>query len=239
MRRPTGERRLIVTGSGATDAQRRRGADHRRDEESELPMPDDVIDEMGPVDYLVVEFPEGQTIFNGGMAQALADLAASGTVRVLDLMILRKDADGSIDAFEIEDFDELAPLRQIETDLAELLAAKDVAHLAEAMENGTTAGVVVWENLWAVPFASAARHAGGQLVATGRIPIQAIVAALEADETMTSTTKEPDMPLRPARVARRGVIGAPVARTAAAVGTAAVVATGVRRRQRRRVRRRV
>ncbi len=145
-------------------------------------MPHDVIDEMGPVDYLVVEFPENQANFNGEMAQALSDLAAAGTIRILDLMILRKDADGSIDAFEIEEFDELEPLRQIEADLAELLAAKDVAHLAEAMENGTTAGVVVWENTWAAPFASAARRAGGQLVATGRIPIQAIAAALEADE---------------------------------------------------------
>ncbi len=145
-------------------------------------MPHDVIDEMGPVDYLVVEFPENQANFNGEMAQALSDLAAAGTIRILDLMILRKDADGSIDAFEIEELDELEPLRQIEADLAELLAAKDVAHLAEAMENGTTAGVVVWENTWAAPFASAARRSGGQLVATGRIPIQAIAAALEADE---------------------------------------------------------
>jgi hypothetical protein len=116
------------------------------------------------------------------MAQALADLAAAGTIRILDLMLMRKDDDGSIDAFEIEDFDELEPLRQIEAELAELLAAKDVAHLAEAMESGTTAGVVVWENTWAAPFASAARRAGGQLVATGRIPIQAIAAALEADD---------------------------------------------------------
>jgi hypothetical protein len=145
-------------------------------------MPHDVIDEMGPVDYLVVEFPKGHANFNGEMAEALADLAAAGTIRILDLMVLRKDDDGSIDAFEIEDFDELEPLRQIEAELAELLAAKDVAHLAEAMENGTTAGVVVWENTWATPFAATARRAGGQLVATGRIPIQAIAAALEADD---------------------------------------------------------
>jgi hypothetical protein len=66
--------------------------------------------------------------------------------------------------------------------VAEILAAKDVAHLAAAMENGSTAGVVVWENRWAAPFASAARRSGGQLIASGRIPIQAIAASLEADE---------------------------------------------------------
>ena len=97
------------------------------------------------------------------------------------------------------------------------------------MENGSTAGVIVWENRWAAPFASAARRAGGQLIASGRIPIQAIAASLEADERRA---KEPEMPLRPRRAVRRAVIAAPVARTAAAVGTAAVVglaaSTGVR-----------
>jgi hypothetical protein len=145
-------------------------------------MADEPIDEMGPVDYLVVEFPAGQANFDGGMATALADLAAAGTIRVLDLLILQKDADGSIDAFEIDDLEELDELRDIEKDLAEILAAQDVTHLAEAMENGSAAGVIVWENTWAAPFASAARRAGGQLVASGRIPIQAIAASLEADD---------------------------------------------------------
>jgi len=67
-------------------------------------------------------------------------------------------------------------------ELAELLAADDVEHLAAAMEPGSTAGVLIWENLWAAPFASAARRAGGQLIANGRIPIQAIIASIEADE---------------------------------------------------------
>jgi hypothetical protein len=145
-------------------------------------MVDESIDEMGPVDYLVVEFPEGHSNFTGEMATALADLAASGTINVLDLLILQKDADGVIDAFEIDDLEQLDELREIERDLAEILAAQDVTHLAEAMENGSTAGVLVWENAWAAPFASAARRAGGQLIASGRIPIQAIAASLEADD---------------------------------------------------------
>lgn len=109
-----------------------------------------------------------------------------GTIRVLDLVILTKGSDGAIDAFEIEDFEGLDELRALETGLADLLAEEDVEHLAAAMEPGSVAGVLVLENRWAAPFASAARRAGGQLVANGRIPIQAILAALEADEALTS-----------------------------------------------------
>ena len=83
---------------------------------------------------------------------------------------------------EIDDLEQLDELRTAETQLAELLAAEDITHLAAAMEPGTTAGVLVWENTWAAPFASAARRSGGQLIANGRIPIQAILASLEADE---------------------------------------------------------
>jgi Family of unknown function (DUF6325) len=143
------------------------------------------IDELGPVDYLVVEFPAGKSNFSGEMAAELASLAESGTIRVLDLLILHKADDGTVEAFELDDRDDADvadELRALETGIAEILAAEDVAHLAEAMENGSSAGVLVWENSWAAPFASAARRAGGQLIATGRIPIQAIVASLEAEE---------------------------------------------------------
>jgi hypothetical protein len=140
------------------------------------------IDELGPVDYLVVEFPAGKSNFTGEMATELASLAESGTIRVLDLLIMHKADDGTVEAFELDDLDEADELRGLETGIAEILAAEDVAHLAEAMDNGSTAGVLVWENSWAAPFASAARRAGGQLIATGRIPIQAIVASLEAEE---------------------------------------------------------
>jgi Family of unknown function (DUF6325) len=145
-------------------------------------MADVDIDELGPVDYLVVEFPPGASHFTGEMAAELAKLVDSGTVRLLDLVILAKDADGKIDALEIDDLDEIDELRTAETQLAELLAADDITHLAAAMEPGTTAGVLVWENSWAAPFATAARRSGGQLIASGRIPIQAILASLEADE---------------------------------------------------------
>jgi hypothetical protein len=144
------------------------------------------IDEMGPVDYLVVEFPPGVSHFTGEMAKELAKLIDSGTIRILDLVIMVKNEDGSIEGIEAEDLEKVDELRGAETQLAEILAAEDVANLAGAMEPGTTAGVLVWENTWAAPFASAARRSGGQLVANGRIPIQAILASLEADASKES-----------------------------------------------------
>jgi hypothetical protein len=147
-------------------------------------MVDDAIDELGPVDYLVVEFPAGTSHFTGEMAAELTALVETGTIRLLDLLILQKDADGSVEAFELNDLDAVDEVRALEGELAEILAAEDVEHLAAAMEPGATAGVLVWENRWAAPFAAAARRSGGQLVASGRIPIQSIIASLEADEAL-------------------------------------------------------
>ena len=130
----------------------------------------------------MVEFPAGASNFTGEMIAELRRLVDGGIIRVIDVLILIKEADGSVDAMELSDVDELGDLQQIEAELAELLAAEDVEHLAAAMEPGSTAGVLIWENLWAAPFASAARRSGGQLIANGRIPIQAILASIEADE---------------------------------------------------------
>jgi hypothetical protein len=145
------------------------------------------LDELGPVDYVVVEFPAGASTFTGEMARELRALVDSGTIRVIDVLILTKDADGTVEATELSDVGELGELQQIEAELAELLAADDVDHLAAAMEPGSTAGVLIWENLWAAPFAAAARRSGGQLIANGRIPIQAIIASIEADQATATT----------------------------------------------------
>jgi Family of unknown function (DUF6325) len=144
-------------------------------------MSDTSLDELGPVDYIVVEFPAGTSNFTGEMSAELARLVDNDLIKVLDLLILHKDADGSVEAFEIDDLDEVDELTAIEAELAELLAEEDVEHLAAAMEPGTTAGVLIWENTWAAPCASAARRSGGQLIANGRIPIQALLASVEAD----------------------------------------------------------
>ena len=110
----------------------------------------------------MVESPAGAKNFTGEMAAELVKLVDAGTIRVVDILILDKDEDGSVEATEFSDIDQLGELQAIEAELAELLAADDVVHLAAAMEPGSTAGVLIWENLWAAPFASAARRSGGR-----------------------------------------------------------------------------
>jgi hypothetical protein len=142
----------------------------------------DAADELGPVDWIVVEFPGSR--MNGEIVPALRDLVERDLVRVLDLLVLKKDDDGSVEAFELSDLDEgeIGDLRAYESELAMLLSEEDVNSLAAAIEPGSSAGVLVWENTWAAPFISAVRRSGGQLAATGRIPVQTLLAAIEADD---------------------------------------------------------
>ena len=147
-------------------------------------MTNDPLDELGPVDFVIIEFPAGEANFTGEAADELAALIEAGTIRLVDLLILTKDDDGNVDAVELADLDDLGPFEALEAELAEFLAEDDVEHLAAAMEPGSVAGVIVYENLWVAPFASAARRAGGQLIANGRIPAQAIIAAIQADEAL-------------------------------------------------------
>ncbi len=149
-------------------------------------MTDVSLDELGSVDYAVVEFPAGASNFTGEMAKELLALVDAGTIRVIDILILTKNEDGTVEATELSDAGELGELQALETELAELLAEEDVEHLAAAMDPGSTAGVLIWENLWGARFASAARRSGGQLIADGRIPIQAIIASIQADEAATN-----------------------------------------------------
>lgn len=146
-------------------------------------MADINVDELGPVDYLVVRFPEAKARFSGEMASELKALIESQTIRVLDLVVLMKGEDGSIEAAELRDVDEseVGELRGLESDLALLLAEEDVAQIGEMLEPASAAALLVWENRWAAPFASAIRRSGGELVTSGRIPTQALVAAVEAD----------------------------------------------------------
>ena len=140
------------------------------------------VDELGPVDWIVLEFPGSR--FNGRIAPALTDLVERGTVRILDLLLIRKDVDGSLEFFELGDVDdsEVGELRAYEGALAMLLSEQDVRAVAAAVEPGSTAALLVWENSWAAPFASAVRQVGGQLVASGRIPVQALLAAIDEDD---------------------------------------------------------
>jgi uncharacterized protein DUF6325 len=146
-------------------------------------MTDIDVDELGPVDYLVVSFPAGKTNFSGEMASELTALIDSNTVRVLDLLLLTKGDDGSVEASELREADdsEVGQLRALEADLSVLLAEQDVEEIGQSLEPGSAAAVLVWENTWAAPLGSAIRRSGGQLVTSGRIPTQALIAAVEAD----------------------------------------------------------
>lgn len=143
-------------------------------------MAENELDGYGPVDYLIVEFPAGASSFTGEIAEEIVRLVDAGTIRVIDMIVIVKDADGNLDAVEITDSDDLGPLTQIEAGLAGLLAEDDVAVLAAEMTPGSVAGVLVYENLWAAPFAAAARRAGGVVIADGRVHHDDVVAAFAA-----------------------------------------------------------
>lgn len=147
--------------------------------------------EVGPIDYLVVEFPSDTKSFTGAMADELASLVDRQLVRVLDLLVIDKSESGDIEVFEYEDLEQPA-LAVLGGKMAEILALEDLENLSAAVQPGSVAGVIVWENTWAAPFAVAARESGGQLVAQGRIPTQAIIATLESDLTRASDLTEGD-----------------------------------------------
>lgn len=138
--------------------------------------------EMGPIDYILVEWPGRQP--NGEVAPHLVDLVERGLIRILDLSFVTKDEDGTVAGIELADLgDGAAELEVFEGASSGLLSDDDLTEAAAALEPGTAAAVLVYENTWAAPFAAAVRRSGGQLVASGRIPVQAILAALDAAES--------------------------------------------------------
>jgi hypothetical protein len=137
--------------------------------------------EMGPIDYLLVEWPGKQP--EGEIAPYLVDLVDRGLIRILDLAFLAKGEDGTIAAVEIADVGgEVAELAIFEGASSGLLDDEDLDQAGEALEPGTSAALLVYENTWAGPFAAAVRRSGGQLVASGRIPVTDLLAALDAVE---------------------------------------------------------
>ncbi|MEU4357307.1 DUF6325 family protein [Streptomyces virginiae] len=143
-------------------------------------MSDD-IEMMGPVDYLVVEFPGNRMTGEG--FPLLVDLVDRGIIRILDLVFVRKDADGSVVALELRDVGggEM-DLSVFEGAASGLLGQDDIDEAGAALEANSSAGILVYENVWAAPFARALRRGGAQLVASGRIPVQALLASLDAME---------------------------------------------------------
>ncbi|WP_330308577.1 MULTISPECIES: DUF6325 family protein [unclassified Streptomyces] len=137
---------------------------------------------MGPIDYVVVEFPGNRMTGEG--FPLLVDLVDRGLIRILDLMFVRKDEDGSVVGLEIADLtgDGALDLAVFEGASSGLLGQDDIEEAAKALEPGNSAGILIYENLWAAPFATALRRGGAQLVASGRIPVPAVLAALDATD---------------------------------------------------------
>jgi hypothetical protein len=137
--------------------------------------------EMGPIDYVLVEWPGKQP--EGEIAPHLVDLVDRGLIRILDLAFLAKGDDGSIMALELADIGgEVTELAVFEGASSGLLDSEDLDLAGEALEPGTSAALLVYENTWAAPFATAVRRSGGQLVASGRIPVTDLLDALDAVE---------------------------------------------------------
>jgi len=137
--------------------------------------------ELGPIDYILVEWPGKQP--TGEAIPHLLELVDSGLIRVLDLAFIAKGDDGSVVKLEITDLGaEVQEISLLEGASTGMISDEDTAEAADALENGTSAALLVYENTWAGPFAAAVRRSGGQLVASGRIPVQAVIAALDATE---------------------------------------------------------
>jgi hypothetical protein len=141
---------------------------------------EDQLDEMGPIDYILLEWPGEQP--KGDVVPLILDLVDRGIIRILDVALMAKGEDGSVAALDLGDLEEGTSFAEFEGASAGLLGQEDLEEAASALQPGTSAAVLVWENRWAAPVAVALRRSGGQLVASGRIPVQAILASLDAVE---------------------------------------------------------
>jgi hypothetical protein len=139
------------------------------------------LEEMGPIDYILVEWSGKQP--TGEAIPHLIDLVDRGIIRLLDLTFITKDEDGNVAGMELSDLGEMdEQFTVFEGVSTGLISDEDVDEAGGALEPGTSAALLVFENSWAGPFAAAVRRSGGQLVASGRIPVQAVLAALDAVE---------------------------------------------------------
>lgn len=137
--------------------------------------------ELGPIDYLLVEWPGRQP--NGEVAPHLVDLVDRGLIRILDLVFVAKDEEGNVAALELADLGgEVAELAIFEGAASGLLGDEDIEEAGGVLEPGTSAALLLFENTWAAPFVAAVRRSGGELVASGRIPAEDLLVALDAAE---------------------------------------------------------
>ena len=146
-------------------------------------MSTEEFEELGPIDYVVLEWPTSHPNAGGEVAPLLIDLVDRGIIRIFDIAFIAKDEDGTVTAIDLAQLDgEGAGFAEFEGASSGLIGDDDFQDAGSVLEPGTSAAIIVWENLWAAPVAIALRKSGGQLVASGRIPVQAILAALDAVE---------------------------------------------------------
>ena len=145
-------------------------------------MDRDDFEEMGPIDYIVLEWPAQQP--TGEVGPMIIDLVDRGIIRILDIAFMAKGEDGSVAALDLGGLNGGGQgFEEFEGASSGLLGQDDLEEAASVLEPGTSAAILVWENRWAAPVAVALRKSGGQLVASGRIPVQAILASLDAVES--------------------------------------------------------
>ena len=135
-------------------------------------------DAHGPIDFLLLEFPNDRT--DGAAADALAELIEAGTIRLLDLVIARKESDGTVEVIDIDGAGDVTAFVQFAGARSGLLGDDDIQEAGTALSPGTTAALIVFENAWAAPFVAAARENGGEMIASMRIPAQDVIDALDA-----------------------------------------------------------
>ena len=141
--------------------------------------------EMGPIDYVVIEWPGEQP--TGTVVPKLVDLVDRGIIRIIDIAFVGKDSGGAVYAMQLSDFDGDGEFAAFEGASTGIIGNDDLEDAGTALEPGTSAAVLIWENRWAAPVAVALRESGAQLVASGRIPVQGIIAALDATDPDTTT----------------------------------------------------
>ena len=141
--------------------------------------------EMGPIDYIVIEWPGQQP--TGTVVPKLLDLVDRGIIRIIDIAFVGKDPGGAVYAMELSDFDGDGSFAAFEGASTGILGDEDLEDAGSALEPGTAAAILIWENRWAAPVAIALRESGAQLVASGRIPVQGLIAALDATDPDTTT----------------------------------------------------
>jgi len=132
---------------------------------------------IGPVEYIVIGFPENH--FTGAIVPALTDLVESGTIHIIDLVFVSKAADGTVTSFEFDALEELADYAGLDGEAGGLLNDEDIELAAEALEPNSSAALLVWEDTWAAPLATALREAGGVLLGGERIPHEIVQAAFD------------------------------------------------------------